>query len=121
DVSVTWPDPMGMALQRAGGARFYRCAFQLNPFEYHGRHGKTLTSADEASYNQAIIQECIAQGVEVLAVADHYRVKTAASLWRAAKSAGLIVFPGFEAVTKDGVHLLCLFEPGKTAGALERV
>ncbi len=109
------------ALDRPGGARFYRCAFQINPFDYHGRQGKVASSTDEASYNQAIVEECLAQGIEAIAVTDHYRVKTAESLWKAARAAGLTVFPGFEAVTKDGVHLLCLFEPTKTVSQLERV
>jgi hypothetical protein len=108
-------------MERPGGARFYRCALQINPFEYHDRHGKTPGLADEASYNQAVVDECLALGIEVIAVTDHYRVKSAESLWKAARAAGLTVFPGFEAVTRDGVHLLCLFEPNKTAGQLERV
>ena len=32
---------------------------------------------------------------------------------RAARDAGLWAFSGFEAVTKDGVHFLCLFDPDK--------
>lgn len=115
------PDPLRVVLEGGGGARFYRCAFQVNPFEYQGRHGKTPKFADEAAYNEAIVEECVAQGIEVLAVTDHYRVTSAEALWKTARAAGLVVFPGFEAVTKDGVHLLCLFEPGKTAGQLERV
>ena len=38
---------------------------------------------------------------------------------QAARDAGLRTFGGFEAVTKDGVHLLCLFDPDKDA-VLER-
>jgi hypothetical protein len=121
DQRGTWPEPIQRALQRTGGARFYRCAFQVNPFEYLARHGQASAFADERAYNEAVVGECRMQGVEVLAVTDHYRVKTAESLWKAARAAGIIVFPGFEAVTKDGVHLLCLFEQKKTAAALERV
>jgi hypothetical protein len=121
DQTAIWPSPIAGALERAGGARFYRCALQINPFEYHDRHGKVPGFADEASYSQAIVGECIAQGIEVLAVTDHYRVKSAELLWKAARGAGLAVFPGFEAMTKDGVHLLCLFEPGTKASVLERV
>jgi hypothetical protein len=121
DSSLVWSPPIVGALERAGGARFYRCALQLNPFEYHGRHGTSPGFADEASYNEALIKECVAQCVEVVAVMDHYRVKTAGGLWRAARAAGLTVFPGFEAVSKDGVHLLCFFEPDKKPAALERI
>jgi DNA repair ATPase RecN len=118
---MTWPDAVEAALGRAGGARFYRCAFQVNPFEYHGRHGKTPPFPDEDSYSRAIVDECLSLGIEVIAVTDHYRVKTAQALWKVARSEGLVVFPGFEAVTKDGVHLLCLFQPDKRASELERI
>src|SRR5690606_5823663 len=60
------------------------------------------------------------QSIEVIAVTDHYRVQSSQSLVDAATKAGIIVFPGFEAVTKDGVHFLCLFEPGKPFSELER-
>jgi DNA repair ATPase RecN len=118
---VNWPDPIQVALRRTGGARFYQCAFQVNPFEYHDRHGKMPGFPNETAYNKAIVEECAAQGIEVLAVTDHYRVKSADSLSKVARAAGIIVFPGFEAMTKDGVHLLCLFEPDKRGSALERV
>ena len=118
---MTWPDAISQALVRPGGARFYRCAFQVNPFDYFARHGQTPPALDEATYNQAIVEACVAQGIEVISVTDHYRVKTAADLMRAARDAGIIVFPAFEAVTKDGVHFLCLFEQDKRAAELERV
>lgn len=118
---MNWPDPMRQALTRCGGARFHRCAFQVNPFDYLMRHGQKVPAADEATYNSDIVQACIAEGIEVIAVTDHYRVDTADSLMVAARDAGIIVFPAFEAMTKDGVHLLCLFEQTKTTHELERV
>jgi hypothetical protein len=41
--------------------------------------------------------------------ADHEA--SAASLARAAKEAGIAVFPGAELETKEGAHVLCLFDP----------
>jgi hypothetical protein len=58
-----------------------------------------------------LIEACLEQGIEVIGVTDHYRIKGASKLIATAKAAGLIVFPGFEAVTREGVHLLCLFDP----------
>lgn len=118
---MTWPDPIPQALARQGGARFYRCALQVNPFDYFARHGQAPPATDELTYNRAIVEACVAEGIEVIAVTDHYRVKTAAALIKVARDAGIIVFPAFEAVTKDGVHFLCLFEQGKTVAELERV
>lgn len=119
--TVTWPEPISQALARPGGARFYRCAFQVNPFAYFARHGKTAPVADEAAYNTTIVEACQAEGVEVIAVTDHYRIQTAVSLIEAARAAGITVFPAFEAMTKDSVHFLCLFDPTKRVAEIERI
>ena len=110
---LTSSEPIQAALQLPGGARFYRCALQVNPFAYLERHDKQTTFKSEADYNEAIIEECIETGIEVIGVTDHYRVQRSRNLVRAARDAGLWAFNGFEAVTKDGVHFLCLFDPEK--------
>ena len=104
---------MKAALDLPNGARFYRCALQVNPFAYLDRHNKQTSFQSEAEYNKAIVEACLEIGIEVIGVTDHYRVKQSASLVRAARDAGLWAFSGFEAVTKDGVHFLCLFDPDK--------
>ncbi len=109
------------AMNLPNGARFFKCALQVNPFPYLTRHKKPTTFKDEASYNQAIVQACKDQGVQVIAVTDHYRVRTGDSLRRAATDAGIVAFPGFEAVTKDGVHVLCLFGPDRPVDEVDRV
>lgn len=105
---------IGGALTLPSGARFYRCALQVNPFQYLSRHCKPTSYTDETTYNNAIIQACKDEGVEVIGVTDHYRVRTSQTLIEAARDAGIVVFPGFEAVSKDGVHFLCLLEAGSS-------
>lgn len=119
-VTVTGNGPLKKALELPNGARFYRCALQVNPFEYLGRHSKKSSFTDEKSYNDAIVAACKANDIEVIAITDHFRVKASESLAKAARDAGIIVFPAFEAVTKDGVHFLCLFSPDKAFADLER-
>ncbi|MEI6987442.1 MAG: AAA family ATPase, partial [Rhodospirillaceae bacterium] len=102
------------------GARFYRCALQVNPYAYLGRQNKQTTFQDEATYNAAIVATCLELGIEVIGVTDHYRVDGSAGLVKAARDAGLFAFSGFEAVTKDGVHFLCLFNPDRDT-ILERL
>lgn len=94
-----------------GGARFYRCAFQINTYDYVLRHNKPTTFRDEDSYNEALIAACKANKIEVIGLGDHYRIKSAAKLIDAARAAGINVFPGFEAVTREGVHFVVLFDP----------
>ncbi|MBI4871152.1 MAG: AAA family ATPase [Candidatus Riflebacteria bacterium] len=114
-------DPITRALALPGGARFYRCALQVNPYAYLQRHGRTTPFVSEEAYNEAMVQACLELGIEVIAVTDHFGVGTAEGLRQTARSRGLHVFPGFEAVTKEGVHMLCLFPMDRETAALERV
>lgn len=93
------------------GARFYRCALQINPYSYVHRHRKATGFANETAYNQVIIDACKHNGVEVIAITDHHRCDTARALAEAASETGIIVFPGAELETKEGVHFLLLFDP----------
>jgi hypothetical protein len=118
---MTTPDPLQKALELPNGARFYRCALQVNPFEYLNVHSKKTSFQDEDSYNRAIVQACLSLGIQVIAVTDHFKIKTSVSLIEAARKAGIHAFPGFEAVSKDGVHLLCLFEADRSLDEIERI
>ena len=120
-VGTTGPvPPLPAALELPNGARFYRCALQVNPFAYLARHNKPTDFHSEDDYNTKMVQTCLETGIEVIAVTDHYRVKHSASLVRAARNAGLFAFSGFEAVTRDGVHFLCLFDLDTKDDVLER-
>jgi DNA repair ATPase RecN len=107
------------ALSLPNGARFYKCALQVNPFAYLERHSKATAFQTEDEYNAAIVEACKANGIEVIAVTDHYKVSDSRTLLKAARDAGIFAFGGFEAYTKDGVHFLCIFDPAKD-GILER-
>ena len=109
----TLSERLNAALKLPNGARFYRCALQVNPFAYLRRHSKQTSFRTEADYNAAIIEACQETGIEVIGVTDHYRVDESAGLVQAARAAGLFAYSGFEAVTKDGVHFLCLFDPDR--------
>lgn len=110
---VTLSERLNAALKLPNGARFYRCALQVNPFAYLIRHCKQTSFRAEAEYNEAIVAACQEAGIEIIGVTDHYRVDESKGLVRAARAAGLFAFSGFEAVAKDGVHFLCLFDPDK--------
>lgn len=111
--SLPETSPIRQALAQANGAQFYRCALQINPFRYTLETGKTQHGfATEADYNTALVEALVAADVKVIAITDHWRARTAAGLRDAAEAAGITVFPGFEAATNAGHHVLCLFNPG---------
>ncbi len=117
--NMTRSQALNEALKQPNGARFYRCALQVNPYAYHGRHAKQSTLQNEADYNAAIIEACRANNIEAIAITDHYRVSDSLGLINAARAASVFVFGGFEAASSDGVHFLCLYDPDKDS-RLER-
>lgn len=102
------------------GARFYKCALQVNPFAYVKRHGDPSPWADEAAYNTDLVAALKKEGIHVISVTDHFRVVDSKSLSNAARTAGIRVLPGFEAKSLEGVHVLCLFDEVVDSVALER-
>jgi energy-coupling factor transporter ATP-binding protein EcfA2 len=114
--------PQGLrdAFTKSAGARFHRCALQVNPYAYGERHAKPQSYADEGSYNAAVVTACQAANVTAVAITDHFRVASSSSLAASLEAAGIVVFPGFEANTSEGIHLLCLFPSGTPYLDLER-
>lgn len=112
------PEQLAEALERQAGARFYRCALQVNPYGYIDRHGHTSEYEDEQSYNEAIRDACHEHEIEIVALTDHFRFDTSQGLEEVLKEAGIHVFPGFEANSSEGIHLLCIFPPGEGASKI---
>lgn len=78
------------AQELPSGARFYRCALQVNPFEYIVRHNKETAFSNESDYNAAIVDACQRSGIEVIGITDHYRVRSSQSLAEAAQAKQLV-------------------------------
>ena len=103
------------ALGKPSGSRYYRCALQVNPFDYGQRHVKDTGFENEADYNDAMARACVDCGVHVVAITDHFRYDASISLADRLTAEGIIVFPSFEANASEGVHILCLFPPATTS------
>lgn len=114
------PAALRTALEHPSGARFYKCALQVNPFNYVQTHRDGSDFDNEAAYNAAMVESCRENKIEVVAITDHYRVKHNDSLATALHNAGVSVLRGFEAVTKDGVHFLSIFDSDKPWDQVER-
>lgn len=112
-----------VALMKAhspGGARFYRCALQVNPHHYAQTYRGQTTQGDALSYAQEIVDKAVKLGIEVLAITDHNNVDGVATFRSASRNRPVHIFPGFELSSSESVHLLCLYPPDTSDGQLSR-
>lgn len=58
----------------------------------------------------AIVERAVGVGLHVIAITDHNAAGNAAAVRRAAAGSGLAVLVGMEVETREGVHVLCLFD-----------
>lgn len=90
-------------------ARWVRTALQVNPYAYAGASGPATFFDDEDTYNSALLESCATEGIELIAITDHWCIDSAGNLASAAREKGIAVLPGFEANTSEGIHLLVIF------------
>src|SRR3546814_16774145 len=87
-----------------GGARWIRAALQVNPYEYKGRNEPSKRYASEDDYNKAVLDQCEALGIRMIAITDHWCVDTDPGLLAAAAARGLVALTGFAEKPSEGVH-----------------
>lgn len=61
------------------------------------------------------------KGLNIIAVTDHNTTLNCEAVIKAAAGTGLVVIPGMELETLEGVHLVCLFQELKHAKSFQRV
>jgi len=57
-----------------------------------------------------IINQALAEGLDIIALSDHNTAENAAAAIRAAAGKGLVVLPGMEITSEEEVHILAVFE-----------
>lgn len=89
-------------------AKFWKCALQVNPFEYikyrGADHGMT-----EAQYNRKLLDVALENDIKIIGLADHGNVEAVDAIRHLMSAQGIIVFPGFEIATTEKAHFVCLF------------
>lgn len=101
-------------------ARFWKCALQVNPWDYARKYRKTDHGLDESTYNQQILQICQSEDIRVVGIADHGSVNTLDGLRQVLVNGDTVVFPGFEIASSEKAHFVCLFSEKTTKQQLER-
>jgi hypothetical protein len=113
-------DPIQKAIELPSGARFYKCALQVNPHHYSRTfQGQALDGSAEG-YARTIVEKAADLGIEVLAITDHNSVSSVAAFRAVAEGKGIYIFPGFELASSEGVHVLCIYAPDTADEVLNR-
>jgi len=105
-------------LSLPNGARFYKCALQVNPNDYAAYRGGS-PNPDAEDYAKKLVQQAHESGIEVLAVTHHHHVDFVDVIRPVATAAGITVFPGFELTSQEGVHVLCIYGPSTEMSQLK--
>lgn len=99
-------------------ASYYKCALQVNPSSYALFRGNP--AAEETAYNAEILRKCRENNIEVVGLANHGNVDSSESLRELLVDNGIVVFPGFEIMTAEKIHMVCLFPENRTVSQLNR-
>ena len=114
-------DVIADALKLGSGARFMRCALQVNPSHYLGTFQGDDEDGSAADYTRAIVNKAREIGVSVLAITDHNSVRDVSGFRTAAQGTGITILPGFELESTEGIHVLCVYSPDMGDQQLERL
>lgn len=114
------PSAIQKALELPNGARFVRFALQVNPHGYAEQYRGEQTALDKDAYNGGLAECCHELGIGAVGITHHNNVDDIAELTAALGQKGVTVFPGFEIASSEGVHVLCLYEPGTSSATLNR-
>ncbi len=113
-------EPIEQALLKPAGARFWKCALQINPFDYAKNFQGDKSVQSEDAYNRALCDACVTNKVEIVGIADHGSVERIDNLRAILEKVSICVFPGFEIASTEKIHMVCLFEPGTPITTLNR-
>ena len=114
-------DVIADALKLGSGARFMRCALQVNPHHYRRTFRGDDQDGSAAEYTRAVVDEARAIGVSVLAITDHNSIRDVREFRIGAQGTGVTIMPGFELESTEGIHVLCIYSPDMHEDKLERL
>jgi PHP family Zn ribbon phosphoesterase len=73
-------------------------------------HSPLSPCAQDTMLPVPVVRRCLDYGLDVIAVTDHNSIDNVRPFWEEGKENGLIVVPGMELETQEGIHMVCLFE-----------
>ena len=73
-------------------------------------HSPLSPCAQDSMLPGPVVERCLDFGLDVIAITDHNAVDNVRPFYEEGKEKGLIVVPGMELETREGIHLVCLFD-----------
>lgn len=83
------------------GLKIFRCSLHV--------HTCLSPCGDLDMHPRALVDEALAQGLDIIAVCDHNSSENVPYVMRAARGTALCVIPGMEICTREEAHVLALF------------
>lgn len=73
-------------------------------------HTPLSPCAQDTMLPQPVVERCLGFGLDVIAITDHNAIDNVRPFYEEGKEKGLIVVPGMEMETQEGIHVVCLFD-----------
>ena len=73
-------------------------------------HSPLSPCAEDTMMPIPVVERVLGFGIDVIAITDHNTIENVAPFYEEGLARGLIVVPGMEMETGEGIHLVCLFE-----------
>ena len=84
-------------------------------------HSALSPCGDKDMTPNNIVNMAMLQGLDIIAVTDHNSCGNAEAAIKASEGTGVLVIPGMEAETSEGIHTVCLFCDLESAKKAERI
>lgn len=104
----------------SSGARYWRADLQVHtPRDGRWPGAEPRDPQERRALARTYLQAAADRGIQVVGITEHHDVSWIDDLRAVAGAVGVVVLPGFEVETAEGIHVLCLFEPKTPVDALE--
>ena len=112
---------LSAAAAETAGARFLKADLQVHT-PADPRFEPRQSASDQATRTElarTYVKAAQDRGIELLGITEHNDVSWIDELRYAATGLGILLLPGFEVESSEGIHVLCLFDPGTKVVDLE--
>jgi PHP family Zn ribbon phosphoesterase len=115
-----FPPEIQELLEMRPGARFLKADLQVHtPADPQFSGTEPTGPNDRRALARAYLEKAQERGIELVGITEHNDVSWIDDLRYAAKGLGMHLLPGFEVESKEGIHVLCLFDPDTKVTHLE--